>query len=170
MAGVIEPVTSGFDVYLNVIRGYPSETFVWNIAEQWKEIEKPISVYYLGDHDPAGLKIEQDLIRRLEDFSDIDVGWQRLAVTTDDFADPGIIGFPVKKNGSKGSWQPHLDRFGDRCVEVDAIPAQVIRTRVQEAIIAHIDKHEWEFLQEQEKREKTNIVDLCKRIEGGKAA
>jgi hypothetical protein len=57
MAGIIEPVTIEFDVHLNVIRGQVSETFVWNVAEEWKVIDKPIYAYYLGDHDPAGFKI-----------------------------------------------------------------------------------------------------------------
>ena len=61
MSGVIRPITREYDVKLNPIRGFGSETFLWSIAEEWKEIEKPIYVYYLGDHDPAGLSIEREL-------------------------------------------------------------------------------------------------------------
>jgi hypothetical protein len=49
MSGVIRPVTREYDVRLNPIRGDVSETFVWSIAETWKEIQKPIHAYYLGD-------------------------------------------------------------------------------------------------------------------------
>src|SRR5262245_46466976 len=66
MAGVIQPVTAEYDVHLNVIRGSVSETFAWNIANEWTEIDKPISAYYLGDHDPAGLAIEKNLRDKLE--------------------------------------------------------------------------------------------------------
>src|SRR5260370_42362636 len=68
MAGILEPITAEYDVYLNIIRGQVSETFVWNIAEEWREIEKPICAYYLGDHDPSGLKIEESLKKKLYGF------------------------------------------------------------------------------------------------------
>jgi hypothetical protein len=59
MAGVLGPVTDEYDIYLNVVRGNASETFLWNCAEQLKEIEKPIFIFYFGDHDPNGLDIER---------------------------------------------------------------------------------------------------------------
>jgi hypothetical protein len=76
MAGIVAPVTNEFDVYLNVIRGHVSETFAWNVAEQWKQIEKPIYAYYLGDHDPAGLKIESNLREKLQSFTGKEFEWE----------------------------------------------------------------------------------------------
>ena len=103
MSAVIEPVTAEFDVHLNVIRGHVSETFVWNIAEEWEEIEKPIYAYYLGDHDPSGLKnIESSLNSKLSCFTEKDLEWQRLAITSEDFQSD-LLGFPVNRSGS---WRP----------------------------------------------------------------
>jgi hypothetical protein len=101
MAAILELVTYEFDVYLNIIRGQVSETFVWNIADEWNEIEKPISAYYLGDHDPAGLKIEPSLQNKLRGFCNKSFRWKRLAVTSKDFADLDLLGFPVKRTGSE---------------------------------------------------------------------
>lgn len=56
-----------------------------------------------------------------------------------------------------GFWQPYVAEFGDRCVEVDAIPASEIRRRIESAIMSHINQREWQFLQEQEAREKAAI-------------
>jgi hypothetical protein len=158
MAGVIEPITESYDVSLNVIRGNCSETFVYRVAEIWQRITKPILAYYLGDHDPNGLKIEIDLRRRLENFVDDPFGWKRLAVTSFDFANPDLLGFSVKRNGAASSWQPYLDQYGDRCVEVDAIPAAEIRRRVQTAIQYHINQHEWQTLQLIETEEKRDLL------------
>ncbi len=96
MAAVIEPITYEYDVHLNVIRGQVSETFVWNVAEAWNEIEKPICAYYLGDHDPSGLRIEASLKSKLYGFCNRMFYWNRLAVTPQDFADLDLLGFPVK--------------------------------------------------------------------------
>ena len=157
MAAVLEPVTHEFDVHLNVIRGQVSETFVWNIAEEWREIEKPIFAYYLGDHDPAGLKIESSLISRLRRFTGKDFEWRRLAITDADFANRELLGFPVKRSGS---WREYLAKYGDRCIEVDALPPNEIRERVKNAIEAHIDTMEWKRLQETERLERETLENI----------
>jgi hypothetical protein len=157
MCGVLEPITETYDVCLSPIRGNCSETAIYRTAEILRQIRKPIYCYYLGDHDPNGLNIEADFRRRLSGFLADDhkeVYWQRLAVTEEDFADPGYLGFPVKKKGKAGAWRPYLTRYGDRCVEVDAIPSDEIRHRVESSILEHVDQYEWNFLKEQEERER----------------
>jgi hypothetical protein len=155
MAGVIEPVTAEFDVHLNVIRGQVGETFVYNVAEEWNEITKPIYAYYLGDHDPAGLKIESSLKTRLVGFCDTPFNWKRLAITEFDFANSNLRGFPVKRSGS---WREYLKEHGDRCVEVDALDPSLVRRRVRKAIESHIDKHEWKMLQRFEAMERETVA------------
>jgi len=170
MASVIEPITDRYDVTLNVIRGNCSKTFVYRVAEIWHRIEKPITAYYLGDHDPSGLKIEQDLRHRLAGFGAEVTRWERLAVTPEDFSNSDLIGFPVKKNPkSPEAWRPYLLEFGDRCVEVDAIPAADIRDRVEDAILSHVDQHEWKTLQLIEAEEKKNLLSKIRTL-GGQAA
>jgi hypothetical protein len=165
MAAILEPVTAEFDVHLNVIRGQVSETFVWNIAEEWKKIDKPIHAYYLGDHDPSGLRIEASLKSKLSGFTDKEFHWERLAVTTKDFADNHLLGFKVKRKGNsgqnlaRGSWQPYIDEHGDRCIEVDAISPGEIRERVRETIEGHIDQREWKALQNIERRERETLKE-----------
>jgi hypothetical protein len=162
MSAVIEPVTHEFDVHLNVIRGQVSETFVWNIAKEWKEIEKPIYAYYLGDHDPSGLKIEASLKSKLSHFAEKDFEWERLAITPEDFASD-LLGFPVKRSGS---WRDYLAQYGDRCVEVDALPPDEIRERVRQAIEHHIDHDEWWRLRETERLERETLESTLRRLDG----
>jgi hypothetical protein len=159
MAGVIEPITDQYDVTLNVIRGNCSETFIHRVAELWEKIQKPIYVYYLGDHDPSGLKIETDLRNRLKGFGAPIANWQRLAITESDFLSDRLAGFPIKKNpNTRGYWQPYQEEFGDRCVEVDAIPANDIRKRVEAAILSYVDQHEWQTLQLIEAEEREDLL------------
>jgi hypothetical protein len=144
MAAILELVTEEFDIGLNVLRGDSSETFLWELAQEWSTIEKPIQVYYLGDHDPKGLAIEKDASKRLTEFLDgREIGWLRLAVTRTDFANQVLLGFPTKKNPRDPLWPPYIAQYGDRCVEVDAIPANEIRARLSTAIQSHIDWANW---------------------------
>jgi hypothetical protein len=130
----------------NVIRGQSSESFVWTIAEQWNGIKKPIYAYYLGDHDPSGLRIEASLESKLSRFSNNKFHWERLAITSHDFANPELLGFRVKRNGPAGCWRPYLETYGDRCVELDALDPGAVRNRIRAAIESHIDRAEWERL------------------------
>jgi hypothetical protein len=169
MSGIIRPVTREYDVKLTPLRGFASETQLWEVAEELNQIDKPIYAYYLGDHDPAGLRIEEDLRSRLAEFCDSDIEWEQLAITDEDFANPDLLGFEVAKNDKPSKWQPYLDQFGDRCVEVDSIPAKEIRSRVRDAIESHIDQDAWQFLKDQEAREKIDVLTMVRNL-GGSAA
>jgi hypothetical protein len=157
MSGVLEPVTRELNVNLNVTRGFCSETMVVEIAQCWNTITKPIQVYYLGDHDPAGLDIERDLRKKLGAMCDRGFNWDRLAVTAQDFFDSDVIGFPVKKQAARIKWEPYVNQFGDRCVEVDAINPGDIRDRLKAAIESHIDLAEWERLRQIEELERQSV-------------
>ena len=92
-------------------------------------------------------------------------------MTNEDFADQRFLGFPVKKSSNAtGFWRPYVDEYGDRCVEVDAIPATEIRQRIEDAILAQVNTREWEFLLAQEAREKENIFRLVKHLGEDQAA
>jgi hypothetical protein len=160
MAAVIEPVTAEHDVHLNVIRGSVSETFAWNIAAEWNEIEKPIYAYYLGDHDPSGLQIEENLESKLQNFTDNDFEWERIAITDDQFDRPDLLGFPVKPTVQHKIRNRYISDYGNRCVEIDALPANEVRELVRETIEAHIAWGEWQRLQETERLERESIQRL----------
>jgi hypothetical protein len=163
MSGVIEPVTEKYDVHILPIRGDCSETLCQRIGMEWRQITKPIYCYYFGDHDPKGFTIERSFRRRVEGYAEKTIIWIRLGVTQADYENESILGFELKKNPKTRSvWEPYQDLFGDRCVEVDAIPASEIRRRLDEAIQSHIDQHEWETLQLIEAEEKKDLfAKIC---------
>jgi len=162
MTGVLHPVTGKFDLHLNVIRGQVSETFVWEIAEEWRQIEKPILALYFGDHDPSGLSIEASIENRLLGFLSPErrraVTWKRLAITGEDFADESLLGLAVKQGDKQG--KKYIAEYGDRCVEVDALSANIVRERLESEVLEHIDREAWERLQEVEVAERESIKHI----------
>ena len=164
MAGVLEPITEEYDITLNVIRGDPSETFVHNVAAFWNSVQKPITALYFGDHDPSGLRIEQTLVRNLRQSVITPFHWTRMAVTETDFHDPANLGFPLKGERSAKVWQTknnaYLERYGDRCVEVDALHPNTIRQRLKAAIESHINQLSWQALKRTEELERDTIQDF----------
>jgi hypothetical protein len=170
MTGVLAPITRKYDIHLNVIRGQVSDSFAWNVAEEWQEIEKPIRALYFGDHDPAGLKIEASLKSRIQGFlpSYHRPQWRRIAVDDFDFGNDELLGLKVKTGDRAG--RAYIEEYGDRCVEVDAISSNEIRERLEAEITEVLDMEAWEKLQATEKLEKETVKGILSNIRKQEAA
>lgn len=163
IAGTIQPVTAEYDVALNVIRGDVSISFAGEVANLWKRVEKPIFAYYLGDYDPSGVGIEQELRDKLTRYSGKTPHWARLGVVEDDFDEFELFPLPVKNSSRSAAF---VARYGTRCAEVDALPPTELRRRVQVAIESHIDQARWQRLKRVEELEQGVLLDF---VEGWRA-
>jgi hypothetical protein len=123
--GVVYPVTAEYDVPLMISRGFSSETFLYETAEDINDEGNPAMIYNLGDHDRHGVLAWNAIARRLRDLVDdkINLTFVRLAVTPGQIVALDLPTRPDKTNSG----------FGD-CVEVDAIPSSTLRELVREAI------------------------------------
>lgn len=154
VAGRIAEVTREYDVPLHPLRGYSSTSFTYTIAESWGRIDKPITCYYIGDHDPSGRDIERAVIAGLKDFGQPDFAWTRLAVTPEQFEEYDII--PLAPKIQDRRYRAFEAEYGDRCAEVEAIPAPALRTMVREAIESHIPQKKWQRLKKIEAVERAS--------------
>jgi hypothetical protein len=69
VTGSIVGVTDEFGITLRALRGFNSTTAVLQLADLFaglREQGKQIQVFYLGDFDPSGMCIEEDVARRVE--------------------------------------------------------------------------------------------------------
>lgn len=147
MVGVLEGVCRTYDVALSVLRGQASDTFVYEVGTEWTRLvgrwreqgkSKVIYAYYLGDHDPSGFSIESSFQSRIKShLSGVRWNWQRLAVSPEDFANPAYL--PLKIKGGDKLGPDYIRRYGDKAVEVDAIPPREIKSRLKEVIKQHIN-------------------------------
>jgi hypothetical protein len=165
VAGRVLPVTEEYDVPLHPLRGFSSTTFAFSIANQWRAIEKPIFVYYIGDHDPSGRDIERSFRACLAEYSGKEFTWERLAVEPEDFPEYNIIPLAPKKKDTR--YARFAAQYGEHCAEVEAVPADALRTMVREAIIRHIPQEEWARLQAIEAEEKESFANVIAQLTGG---
>lgn len=136
LAGVLYPVTFMYDVPLMVSRGYSSESFAYEAAENIREQGKPASIYYLGDFDPSGWQMAENLEQKLKEFG-ADITFERLAVTPAQALD--LPTRPTKKTDTRHKRFAELFGEDAESVEVDAIHPNKLRAMVQEAIERHIE-------------------------------
>lgn len=140
IVGSIEEVTKELGVIIRVGRGFVSTTKVHDIAEHFSSIDKPITVFYLGDHDPSGVCIERDLQERIR-ASGVDFTLWRLAIHSEDIGKFNLPPLRIKDSDSRSVEFRQV--YGDDCVELDALPPGELRRRTRNAIESCIDMEIW---------------------------
>jgi len=159
LAGVVYEITAKWDVPLMVTRGFPSETFVYEAAQNVKEQGKLAYLYYFGDYDPSGMAISDDLSDRLRKFG-VDAFFERVAVVPSQIVSMNLPTRPTKRSDTRSrNW-----RGGS--VELDAIPANVLREMVEDCITQHIDEAELERIKRIESLERETLATVVKSVAG----
>lgn len=155
LAGVLLDETDGWDVPLMVSRGFSSVTYLHEAAEAIAAQGKPAFLYYFGDHDPSGVRIDRAIERRLREFApDAEIHFERVAVLPDQIEAWGLPTRPTKRMDSRSK------TFEGESVEVDAIPPNLLRQLVQVCISRHVDSHALTVLAAAERSERELLFDL----------
>ncbi len=155
--GSIEPTANELGVVIRVGRGFLSTTKAHDIAEHFQGIDKPITVFYLGDHDPSGQDIERDLYARITGYGSGYFDMQRLAIHKSDIADFDLP--PLRIKDTDGRAAKFRAKHGEDCVELDALPPAELRRRITEAVEELQDGELWQRAVEVEKVELASIRD-----------
>lgn len=154
LAGVISPVTNEYDVPLFVARGYSSMTFIYDAAEQIKESGKPTHIYHFGDFDPSGVDAAYKIRDELKGHG-ANIHFYRAAVTDEQITRYSL---PTRETKTKDT---RAAKWGDRpSVELDALPAKVLRDLVRECIEMHIDPYELARLRTVEEQERGTLATI----------
>lgn len=148
ISGVIDPVTRKLGVGLFSCRGQASKTFAHSSAMAYREIGKPVTILYVGDWDPTGLAIPRSLEERLNRYCQdaVPIDLRRIAITADDLARLDLTTHEVNAD------DPNYNRYAKECrlvgqdpqvsVEVEAMPAPVLRARLEAALYDLVDDAE----------------------------
>lgn len=156
LSGVIFPVTASYVVPLMPARGYASLSFLHESAEAIAALRVPAFIYHLGDFDPSGVnageKIEQTL-RELAPAADI--RFERLAVNPEQIELWNLPSRPTKTTDTRAR------KFGAaESVELDAIPPDLLRGIVEEAINRHVSQRQLAVLRAAEASERDFLRSL----------
>jgi hypothetical protein len=136
IASIVSQITDKWDVPLMIARGFASESFLWSTANTIRNQAvdgREIVIYQLGDHDPSGLAAWEHVQTRLAEFADVDIHFERLAVTVDQIRQYSLPTRPTKTTDSRAK------NFVGESVEVDALTTSDLREIIEDAITAWID-------------------------------
>jgi hypothetical protein len=135
IAGILLEAADPWRVQVFPCRGFASLTSLYNAADlfRWKQDEgKQVHVYYFGDRDPSGVAIDESIQASLRDDFDVEIEFERVAVTEAQIAAYELPTRPTKATDSRAK-----DFRGDS-VEIDAMPRDVLLALVEDCITRHL--------------------------------
>ena len=159
ISSVVRPVCSEYDVPLLIARGYSSESFLWQTAQDIIRDDKEAVILQVGDHDPDGVAAWESIQSKLQAFApDIPMYFERIAVTPDQIDEYDLPTRPTKRTSTR------FAGFEGESVEVDAMPTPILRGLVRDAIAMWIDDDLMEEAYERQDDERQRLVNAYNHL------
>jgi hypothetical protein len=154
LSGIFEDVLGAYGVTLNVGRGYDGWSSIHHAAERFGD-GAAVTVLYFGDFDPSGEDMARSLRERLAQLlSEPDI--IKVALTLEDIERYNLPPNFTKPTDTRSA--AHIAKHGDVSVELDALPADILRARLTLEVEEHMDMESLARVTEQEKQERSRIV------------
>lgn len=150
LQGVFERPCFLESVGLAPCKGYPSITFLYEMAQRFKRAmangKQPIFLYF-GDYDPSGEDIPRSIEENLNRLG-IPIIVKRIALTPEQIAEMNLPGVPPKHTDTRTiNWD------GEAVVELDAVEPKTLSKMCREAIQELFDQELYNELQTKENEE-----------------
>lgn len=130
IAGVIEATCQELAVSLYPTGGFSSISLVYEAARDINEGDgKPVTIFYVGDYDPAGVLIDQVLEREMRQHlhSNVWLTFSRIGITQEQILEFDLPTKPRKDTDRRA-------RHVEATVEAEAMPAGILRRLVRDAV------------------------------------
>jgi len=116
---------------------------------------KSCIVLYIGDHDPSGMMMVDNICERLSLLKVPDFEFRPIALTKEQ-----ALRYNLPPNDVKGqdtNSPAYIDKYGDVAWECDALPTDVLQDILRREIWSSIDLDKFEEMMAQEEREKQQL-------------
>lgn len=164
IAGVIENDCRDLAVSLYPAGGFTSLTLAYQAAEYINEVagDKPVTIFYIGDYDPAGVLIDRDIEAKLRQHldRDVDLSFERISINENQIQ---LYDLPRKPRKLTDRRAPHVEET----VEAEAMPAATLRHLLRTCIEALLPAHALEVAKVAEQSERSFLRQLAARAQGG---
>jgi hypothetical protein len=160
VGGLLRPVMRRWGVPFAVMHGFGSATALHDLAKRSASERKPLTILYVGDHDPSGRHMSDvDLPGRLERYGGV-ARMERIAVTPAQIARYDLPTFPVTDKKKDPNYRWFVREHGMTCCELDALGPVELREMVDAAIRAHVDIAAWELAGSTEAAERASLQEF----------
>ena len=160
LIGIIKDAAYSLGCSCCSCRGYNSLSEMLAAAQRF--IDKEIQGYeciilYLGDHDPSGINMTNDIKKRMELFH-ANVHVHRLALTMDQVELYNLPPNTAKEKDKR--YASYKKLYGTDCWELDALHPQVLHDMITDFIKTYQDQKMFEAVKAQQEAEREQIKEL----------
>ncbi len=157
LSGIFEDVLRPYGVTLHVGRGYDGWDSIHSAAARYLNWDGPVTILYFGDFDPSGEDMVRSLGERIR-FFETCPEIIKCALTQADVQRYHLPPDFTKATDTRSA--AFVARWGDMAVELDALPIDVLQSRLLHEVEARLDLDAWRAIHEQETEDKQRIAKL----------
>lgn len=155
--GVVEQVTSRWQVPLYSCRGYPSISMIYGAVQNWPK-DRPIAIRYFGDRDPSGADIPRAIREQILEVHGDLIDLEVCAITPQQIDEHNLLTRPSKRTDSRSA------NFRGESVELDALHPDTLRQLVEHAITAELDSDLWTLSTKKEQADNTALNEAVETL------
>jgi len=160
LQGVFQSVCENWNVTLGACKGYPSQTFLYDIANRFikttDEGYQPIILYF-GDYDPSGEDIPRSIKESIIRHGCFSIEVRGIALSKEQVIDMKLPPAPVKVSDSRSAAWTGLGQ-----VELDAIEPNILQALCNNAIEDIFNEETERELRDQEQGERVQYRSALK--------
>jgi len=152
LSSIFRRICSQYGVSVVVCRGFSSISFLHDYCIRLVKYghKEPVMLYF-GDFDPSGNEMLESMKITLRYEMNVkNVQYKRIALMKDDIFKYSLPHDPdaLKKSDTRAN--KHIDAYGELAVELDALPPDALKSKIENAIEDEIDNveafnHEFEM-------------------------
>jgi hypothetical protein len=166
LAGIVQAVADRWRVPWFSCRGYVSQSELRDAALRlrWRRNtqemkERPVTILYLGDHDPSGIDMPRDIEDRMRLFRSPFVQVERLALNMDQIEELNPPPNPAKVTDSR--FAAYQELHGEKSWELDAMGPEQMEQVIESRILDLLDREAWDKVIEREKEQKEKLSTVA---------
>jgi hypothetical protein len=162
LANILLSAVAEYRVPVVSAGGFEGDVALFKFAEILKghtAAGRTIHVGYFGDWDPSGVLIDGAAEETLRTHHDLDVRFERLAVTKAQIKELRLPTRPTKREGNA-----HAAGFEGESVEVDAVPTATLRELARDFVLRTIDLGRYEAALEAEETERAEVLKALEAL------
>lgn len=163
IAGVIQDTCQDLAVSLYPAGGFSSLTLTYEAAHYIKQeaVNKPVTIFYIGDYDPAGVLIDVAIERELRGHlgASVRLEFVRLGITLEQISTHDL---PVKPRKAGDKRSQHVTGT----VEAEAMPASILRALLRAEVEALLPAGAIDVARIAEHSEREGLRAIADAMEG----
>lgn len=173
LSDVIDQACHPLDVPNFACKGYASASSMWEAAHnrmlnEYAKNGQKIVIIHLGDHDPSGVHMTQDIEERLNlfastyepDMKKADITVERIALTMAQVEEYEPPPNPTKEADPRSA--VYRREYGETCWELDALEPRLLVDLVTAAINRHLNRRKFNARQNYAESERNRLVAMSR--------